>query len=102
MLSRAAPTGQSRAGPCSRAAPRTCSVSRMHAGRWWAAIAIVLGGCGESIAIDDGGRDAPRCEAPEPFATGSPDGHVAPLSAGPGEARAGRVGAGDLPTDPSG
>lgn len=74
----------------------------MHARRWWAAVAIALVGCGEPQGADDAGRDAPTCAAPDPFASGSVDGHTAPLSAGPGEVRAGRVRAGDLPPDPTG
>jgi hypothetical protein len=42
----------------------------------------------------------PTCGA-GPFAAGDPDGHPAPLAAGPGEARAGRVRASDLPPVPS-
>ena len=72
--------------------------------RWARALvlAIAIAGCGEPITGDDGGTDAPRCEAPDAFAIGSPDGHPAPLSAPAGEARAGRVTADDLPPDPSG
>ncbi|MCA9676779.1 MAG: CehA/McbA family metallohydrolase, partial [Myxococcales bacterium] len=39
---------------------------------------------------------------PGPLALGDPDGHAAPLSAGPGEARAGRIHAAQLPATPQG
>ncbi|HEY0478090.1 MAG TPA: CehA/McbA family metallohydrolase [Kofleriaceae bacterium] len=48
-----------------------------------------------------GGDGSPRC-GPGAFAAGDPDGHPAPLAAGPGEARAGRIRAEDLPAVPSG
>lgn len=54
------------------------------------------------MALEDGGRDAPTCEQPDPFAIGSTDGHPEPLAAVAGEVRAGRVQAGDLPPDPAG
>jgi hypothetical protein len=57
------------------------------------------------VACGDGGHAgedaAPSCGLGA-FAAGDPDGHPAPLAAGPGEARAGRVRAGDLPPVPSG
>ena len=51
------------------------------------------------------GDDAPKsgCDSPpEPFATGSLDGHPDPLGAGPTEARAGRIHASQLPLVSSG
>ncbi len=56
---------------------------------------------GDDTADPDGG--APRCETPPgPIATGDLTGHAAPLGAGPGEARAGRLTAGQLPATTSG
>jgi hypothetical protein len=57
-------------------------------------LVCVLAACG-------GGGAAKTC-GPGPFPAGDPDGHPAPLAAGPGEARAGRVRAEDLPSVPSG
>jgi hypothetical protein len=48
------------------------------------------------------GGDASCPTAEKTFPDGSTDGHPQPLGAGPGEARAGRVRAGDLPAVPSG
>ena len=48
-----------------------------------------------------GGGDSPKT-CGQPFEAGDGDGHPAPLGAGPGEARAGRVRAEDLPPVPSG
>lgn len=48
------------------------------------------------------GDDATPACAIEPFAAGDPDGHAQPLEATPGEARAGRLTAADLPAVPSG
>ena len=49
------------------------------------------------------GDDAPKsCDAPEPFAAGSLDGHPDPLHASATEARAGRIHAADLPPVASG
>jgi hypothetical protein len=57
-------------------------------------IAIGVAGCGD---------DAATCPtAAAAFPDGSPEGHPQPLGAGPAEARAGRVRAGDLPPVPSG
>lgn len=57
---------------------------------------IVAAGCG------DDGTQPPTCEAPDPFVVGDATGHASPLGAAPGEARAGRVRAADLPAVPSG
>jgi hypothetical protein len=68
-------------------------------------IALCLTGCPGAPVTPDGGerQDAgPLCDAPEPFTGGDPVGHADPLGAAPGEARAGRVAASDLPVDPSG
>jgi hypothetical protein len=56
----------------------------------------VLAACG------GGAGDPPATCGPGPFPAGDPDGHPAPLAAGPTEARAGRVRAEDLPSVPSG
>lgn len=52
----------------------------------------------------DGGTDSgPTCDAPPELpAPGDPTGHADPLGVGPGEARAGRVAAADLPVHPGG
>ena len=42
------------------------------------------------------------CEALPPFATGDANGHAEPLGAAPGESRAGRLAAEDLPADRTG
>jgi len=71
---------------------RACTLVLLSS-MWWTA-------CG-----DDGGAQpdaAPSCDPPAPFAPGDPDGPPQPLAAGPNEARAGRVTAGDLPPVPSG
>ncbi len=53
--------------------------------------------------IDAALEDAPpTCEGVAPLTLGDPDGHAAPLAVGPGEARAGRLSAADLPADPRG
>ncbi len=57
-------------------------------------VAVCIAGCGDDEATCPTARTA--------FPDGSPDGHPQPLGAGPGEARAGRVTAGDLPPVPSG
>lgn len=64
-------------------------------------LALSLSACGDDAAsTPDAG---PSCDTPPgPFATGDADGHADPLGAGPGEARAGRIGAADLPADPDG
>ena len=59
-------------------------------------VVCALAACGGG-----GGSGPPTC-AVGPFPTGDADGHPAPLAAGPGEARAGRVRAEDLPPVPSG
>ncbi|TMQ16216.1 MAG: hypothetical protein E6J90_24215 [Deltaproteobacteria bacterium] len=59
-------------------------------------LACVLAACG-----GDGNPGSPPSCAPGPFPSGG-DGHPAPLGAGPGQARAGRVRAEDLPPVPSG
>jgi hypothetical protein len=69
-------------------------------------ILSALAACSSSsgdAASDAAGSDAaaPSC-SPGPFAVGDPDGHPAPLAAGPGEARAGRVRAEELPAVASG
>jgi hypothetical protein len=56
---------------------------------------------------NDAGTDAaptpPTCtEVPDPPEAGDPTGHAEPLAVGAGEARAGRVAAGDLPAHPDG
>jgi hypothetical protein len=61
---------------------------------WVAVWVACVAGCGD---------DAPTCPtALTAFPDGSPDGHPQPLGAPPGQARAGRVRAGDLPAVPSG
>jgi hypothetical protein len=53
----------------------------------------------------NGGTDGgpATCERPpEPFERGDPNGHPDPLGAGPGEARAGRIGASNLPASRNG
>ena len=87
----------------------------MSFGRVSLAVAIFLTvsvvACGDdpSMPTDSGmGSDAgdsgppPTCdEATVPsLELGDPDGHAAPLEVGPGEARAGRAQAADLPIDP--
>lgn len=54
-------------------------------------VCLALVGCGDDAAV-----------CPGPFVDGDPNGHPAPLGAGPGEARAGRVTASDLPAVASG
>jgi hypothetical protein len=54
------------------------------------------GGCG-----DGGDGSGTPCDVPLEFEVGH-DGHSNPLGAGPDEARAGRLGADDLPVDPRG
>jgi len=68
--------------------------------------ACLLGACGETPAPDDAAPPeddggAASCDL-EPFEAGDPDGHADPLGVGPGEARAGRVEAAQLPPFPSG
>lgn len=59
------------------------------------ALAVAAAGCG--------GDDGPSCPtAASAFPPGDPDGHPAPLGAGPGEARAGRAREGDLPQTAAG
>lgn len=53
------------------------------------------------LALVIGCGDNAEC-ALGPLADGDPDGHPAPLAAGPDQARAGRLAAGDLPVVPSG
>ncbi|HWU90087.1 MAG TPA: carboxypeptidase-like regulatory domain-containing protein, partial [Kofleriaceae bacterium] len=57
-------------------------------------ISIWVAACGDDAATCPTGRTA--------FPDGDAEGHPQPLGAGPGEARAGRVRAGDLPPVPSG
>jgi len=59
---------------------------------------VALAGCGGGGGA---GNMPPSC-APGPFPAGDADGHPAPLAAGPGEARAGRIRAEELPPVPSG
>lgn len=66
-------------------------VMRLLALLTWAAACVA--GCGDDAACPT---------ASTAFPDGSADGHPEPLGAGPGEARAGRVRAGDLPPVPSG
>jgi hypothetical protein len=68
------------------------------------ALVLSLAGCpdtrdGGDASANDGG---PTCGAPEAFDVGDVTGHPDPLGAAPGEVRAGRVTAADLPVDPSG
>ncbi len=56
-------------------------------------VAVCVAGCGDEATCPT---------ARSAFPDGSPDGHPEPLGAGPSEARAGRVRAGDLPAVPSG
>ncbi len=67
------------------------------------ACALALAACGSPVLETDAGRDAPAqsCEI-VPFEAGDPDGHADPLGVGPGEARAGRVRAEQLPPFPTG
>ncbi|MFK7985913.1 MAG: CehA/McbA family metallohydrolase [Sandaracinaceae bacterium] len=60
-------------------------------------------GCGETPDAD-AAIDAPAamCETVAPFEAPPPEGHAEPLAAGPGEARAGRIEAADLPADRDG
>jgi len=75
--------------------------------RWLAllCVAALLTGCGEDPSDPDAspGEDAGSsvCELDE-FELGDPDGHPEPLGVGPGEARAGRLTADQLPDFPSG
>ena len=68
---------------------------------------LVVSACGgEHGGVTPPAPDAMAPDAaapcgPGPFAAGDPDGHPAPLGAGPTEARAGRVRAEDLPPVPS-
>src|SRR5207253_7954900 len=62
-------------------------------------VLAVLAGCGGGGG--GAGNMPPSC-APGPFPAGDADGHPAPLAAGPGEARAGRIRAEELPPVPSG
>lgn len=63
--------------------------------RWILAIVV-------ACALVACGDDGPSCPTGDAFPAGSTDGHPAPLGAGPGEARAGRVSEADLPVVPSG
>ncbi|HEU0031731.1 MAG TPA: CehA/McbA family metallohydrolase [Kofleriaceae bacterium] len=63
--------------------------------RWVIFVCVALAACG-----NDSSQSCPTAQGP--FAVGDPDGHAQPLGAGPNEARAGRVTAGDLPAVPSG
>lgn len=72
----------------------------LHALSLLAVLAPSLGCDGEpdlDAGVDGG---AARCDAPPSLDTGDPDGHPAPLAASAGEARAGRLGADDLPPAP--
>ncbi len=60
----------------------------------WLLIVALLAACG--------GDDASCPGTPKPYGDGDPEGHPQPLGAGPGEARAGRLRAEDLPPVPSG
>ena len=73
-------------------------------------VALACLGCGpdtppgtDSGALD-GASDAPAttCATRPPIPTGDPNGHASPLGVGPGEARAGRLRAADLPVDRTG
>ena len=59
------------------------------------ACGLGLLGCGDDGAAPDAGDGCP--EPPAPLTGGDPDGHADPLGAGPGEARAGRIRADQLP-----
>lgn len=58
----------------------------------------------DAASTDDGGADggAPVCTGVPALPTGDPNGHADPLGAGPGEARAGRIAASELPPFDSG
>jgi hypothetical protein len=61
--------------------------------------------CGDDAAVaPDGGGDGsvPVCTSDALLEAGDPDGHPEPLGVAPGEARAGRVEAAELPADPAG
>ena len=68
--------------------------------------AVFLAACGsdaEPTGPGDGGTDGGRiCEHVPSLGGGDPDGHAEPLGAAAGEARAGRIEAGELPEDPDG
>ena len=53
-------------------------------------------------ASPDAGTDAGACETPAALEVGALDGRPDALRAGPGEARAGRLSADDVPDDPRG
>jgi hypothetical protein len=63
------------------------------------ACAIVMAACGGGEPPADAGPT--ECPAMPPVEAGG-DGHAAPLEAGPGQARAGRIAASDLPVDRNG
>lgn len=65
--------------------------------------ALLLFACDDPPTTEDdaGVEDAGIVEIP-PFETGDPDGHPEPLGAGPGESRAGRLTADQLPVDRTG
>ncbi len=68
-----------------------------------ALVVFVLAACGPADLLDDGGVDGATAPCVlDPFDVGDADGHADPLGAGPGEARAGRVTADQLPDFPSG
>lgn len=78
-----------------------------------AALLLVACGDGTPTPSDSGGaddastdgstRDAPAvCASIPTIPSGDPDGHPSPLAVGPGEARAGRLSAADLPADRTG
>lgn len=87
--------------------------SLVRAGSIAAAI-VVLANCGSPSMPDaaDGATDASpdavfdappvTCDREFTFETGSPTGHAQPLNVSPGQARAGRLTAAQLPTDPNG
>ena len=66
-------------------------------------LSLASAACGDdAVNTPDAGTDAgPPCGPPEAFAMGSVSGHPSPLGAAPGEVRAGRVTAADLPPDPA-
>lgn len=74
-------------------------------------LAIACASCGPDApppidaSADDAAvvPDAPAtCPSTVPIPTGDPNGHPSPLAVGPGEARAGRLSAADLPADRTG
>ncbi|HEY8427817.1 MAG TPA: hypothetical protein VIL20_05560 [Sandaracinaceae bacterium] len=74
----------------------------MHRALVLCALALAASCDGPSSPPDGSTLDAPSCGAPLPFEPASDDGAAEPLRAAPGEARAGRLAAADVPIDPDG